>query len=90
MIGSAASALVSAGLSAALLAMYVRSYRRVRAAFTLGLIVFAGFFTALNALAAYASIIWMELVPPFLAPYLLGILLLEGIGLSFLVWTTAT
>jgi hypothetical protein len=75
-------------VAASLLATYLKSYRSVRATFTLGLAVFAGFFVAQ---AVYLVVSIWEMVP-FLegpvAPFLLGAGLLEAAGLSTLLYLT--
>ncbi len=87
MNGSLAVAAVNIGLAVGLLFLYGRIYVRSRAPFTLGLILFAFAFLAQNALVAYSFGTMLPIIPLALAPYLLGIGVLEAFGLGAMVWT---
>jgi hypothetical protein len=80
-------ATVNIVLTVALVATYVRVYARTRAPFTFGLVLFAAAFLGQNALVAYAYGSMMPLLPEVLAPYLLGIGVLEAVGLAAVLWT---
>jgi hypothetical protein len=90
MVLAAAAALASAGLAGTLLGLYSRTYRQVQAPFTLGLMAFAGVFVVMNGFAAYVCVAMLDIIPEFLAPFLLVILALEAVGLGFLVRSTVT
>jgi hypothetical protein len=82
-----AVAIVDAGLAGALLAMYGRAYTRIRAPFTFGLILFAGFFLAQNLLAAYGYLVLMVFLPDDVQPIMLAIMLLEALALGMMVYS---
>ena len=90
MIAALGVGVVDVALSAALVSVYARNYAKVRAPFTLGLILFAAFFFAQNLLAVYAYLTMMEFVPPALAPYMLGITAFEGMALGVMVYASYT
>ena len=79
---------VDAALSAGLLAIYARSFTKVRAPFTIGLIMFSLFFLAQNLLAVYAYFTMMEIFPSALAPYMLGIMAFEGLALGVMLFSS--
>lgn len=87
MVGSIVVGVVNSVLAAALLAVYGNVYAKTKAPFTLALLVFAAAFLLHNALVVYAFVTMMELMPPALNPYLLGIGLLEAGGLTAILWT---
>lgn len=76
---------VDSGLSAVLLALYVRLYRRVHAPMTIGLAAFAGCFLAQNLVALTSFIATLALIPDALAPLLFVIGMLELGGLALLL-----
>ena len=77
----------SAGLSTLLLLIYGRSYSKVRAPFTLGLIIFAGSFLAQSLLAFYAFFTMMEFIPAWLAPEMAGIMAAQTLGLGVMLYS---
>ena len=87
MMATVAVAGIDAALSVGLMAVYVRSYGRVRAPFTLGLLAFAGLFLAQNLLALYAYGSMMEVFPAAVAPYMLGIMVCEGAALAGMLYS---
>lgn len=89
MYATVALALVDAGLSAILLALYARSYRKVKAPFTIGLMIFAAVFVAQNALAAYSYLALMLFFPDPVQPFMLAIMALEAVGLGMMVYSTS-
>jgi hypothetical protein len=87
MLGSILVAIVNIGLSVVLILLYGRIYAKTKAPFTLGLLSFAVAFLLQNGLVAYSFGTMIALIPDALAPYLLGIGLLEAIGLVAVIWT---
>ena len=84
-----AVAIVDAALAGALLVVYGREYARVRAPFTLGLVMFAGFFLAQNVLAAYGYLVLMVFLPDNVQPIMLAIMLLEALALGVMTYGAA-
>ncbi len=82
-------ALVDAGLSAGLLALYAKSYRTVKAPFTLGLLLFAALFLVQNLLAAYSYLTMMGLYPDAVQPYMLGVMALEALALGLMLYSAS-
>lgn len=82
MLGCVVAAIIDAILSGGLLAIYGRNFSRIRAPFTVGLLVFAAVFLIQNLLAVYAFFTMMELFPPAIAPYMLGVMTFEAVGLG--------
>lgn len=80
--------LVNITLLSALLAIYARIYRNTRAAFTVGLIFFAGLLILHNMIAAYAYFAMAPLYSEALLPYLFGIHIAELAGISALFRVT--
>jgi hypothetical protein len=80
-------AAVDAALSAGLLALYAKSYRRVKAPFTMGLVMFAGLFLVQNALAVYSYLSMMTFFPDAVQPYMLGVMALEALALSVMLYS---
>ena len=78
-------ALVDAALSAGLLALYARSYRQVKAPFTMGLVMFAALFLVQNALAVYSYLAMMTFFPDPVQPYMLGVMALEALALGVML-----
>jgi hypothetical protein len=89
MYATVGAAIVNAGLSGALLALYSRSYRKVKAPFTLGLIVFAAVFVAQNLLAVYSYLALMVFFPDPIQPYMLAIMSLEAVALAMMVYAAS-
>jgi hypothetical protein len=71
-----------------LLAMYVNIYRRTRATFTIGLIVFAGMLMLHNIIANYGYFAMAPLYSDDLPPYFAGIHIAELVGLIALLKVT--
>jgi hypothetical protein len=88
MLVTLAFAAVDAALSAGLLLVYARSYRRVRAPFTLGLMLFALFFLLQNLLAVYAYFTMMGFVDEHLQPYMAAIMGLEAAALGLMLYAS--
>ncbi len=74
-------------LAAILLVVYGGVFARTKAPFTLALLTFAAAFLAQNALIVYSFVTMMSVVPSALDPYLLGIGVLEALGLGAMLWT---
>ena len=75
------------GLTVALFALYRRVYARTRAAFSLGLVFFAGAFVVQNLIVLYSYLTTMPLIPAVMSPYLFAIGITECAGLSAILWT---
>lgn len=86
MYATAAVALLDAALSAGLLAVYWRAYSRIKAPFTLGLMMFAGLFVIQNLLAAYSYLAMMALFPEAIQPYMLAVMALQALALGVMLW----
>jgi hypothetical protein len=71
-----------------LLAMYANIYRRTRATFTIGLIVFAGMLMLHNIIAIYGYFAMAPLYSDDLLPYFAGIHTAELVGLIALLKVT--
>ena len=89
MVATAGVAGVDAALAAVLLALYLKGFMKVRAPFTLGLLMFAVFLLAQNLLAVYAYTSMMEIFPAVLAPYMLGIMVFEGLALAVMAYSAS-
>lgn len=87
MLAAVAVAGVDAILAGILLVLYARSFRKVRAPFTVGLLMFAGLLLVQNLLAVYAYFTMMESFPAAMAPYTLGINLFEGLALAVMLYS---
>jgi hypothetical protein len=79
--------IVNIALTAVLFALYRRVYAQTRAAFSLGLLFFAGAFVVQNLLVLYSYLATMPLIPPVMSPYLFSIGITEGAGLGAVLWT---
>jgi hypothetical protein len=88
MYATVAVALLDAALSGTLLVLYARSYREVKAPFTLGLVLFAAVFVAQNLLAAYSYLVLMVFFPEAVQPFMLAIMILEAVALGMMVYAT--
>jgi len=82
--------LVDAVLAGVLLAIYAREYSRIRAQFTLGLVMFAAFFLAQNLLAAYGYLVLMVFLPDNVQPIMLAIMLLEALALAVMAYSAVS
>ena len=82
-------AVVNALLSGGLLALYGKSYSKVRAPFTVGLMIFASCFLAQSLLAVYAYLTMMDFFPAWLAPYMLGVMVAQAAGLGVMVYSAS-
>ncbi|MDQ3969942.1 MAG: hypothetical protein M3275_16285 [Thermoproteota archaeon] len=68
-----------------LLAVYANIYRKIRATFTIGLMVFAGMLMLHNAIAIYGYFAMAPLYSDDLLPYFVGIHIAELAGLIALL-----
>lgn len=82
-------AVANIGLTVVLFALYRRVYVQSRAAFGLGLLLFAGAFVVQNLLVLYSYLATMPLIPEPMSPYLFSIGISEAAGLSAILWTAA-
>jgi len=87
MVGSIVVGVANILLASTLLIVYRGVYTRMKAPFTLALLLFASAFLAQNILVVYSLTSMMNLVPSALDSYLLGIGTLEAIGLGAMLWT---
>jgi hypothetical protein len=87
MMASIAVGAVNIVLAGILLVVYGGVFARTKAPFTLALLIFAAAFLAQNALIVYSFVTMMSVVPSALDPYLLGIGVLEALGLGAMLWT---
>ena len=71
-----------------LLAIYGRIYRKTRATFTIGLMVFAGMLMLHNVIAVYGYFAMAPLYSDGLLPYFVGIHIAELAGLLALLKVT--
>jgi len=71
-----------------LLAIYGRIYRKTRATFTIGLMVFAGMLMLHNVIAVYGYFAMAPLYSDDLLPYFVGIHIAELVGLLALLKVT--
>jgi len=71
-----------------LLAIYGRIYRKTRATFTIGLMVFAGMLMLHNVIAVYGYFAMAPLYSDDLLPYFVGIHFAELVGLLALLKVT--
>jgi len=78
---------VNIGLTGGLFVLYRRIYQQTRAAFSLGLVAFAGAFVVQNLLVVYSYLATMPIIPGPLSPYLFGIGASEAAGLVAISWT---
>jgi hypothetical protein len=90
MYATAGVALVDAALSAALLIVYARVYWRVKAPFTVGLMMFAGLFLVQNLIAAYAYLSMMALFSDAVQPFMLAVMALEALALGVMLLFSKT
>ena len=77
--------IVNVAILVMLLAMYANIYRKIRATFTIGLIVFAGMLLLHNVIAIYGYFSMAPLYSNDLLPYFLGIHIAELAGLVALL-----
>ena len=68
-----------------LLAVYAKIYRKIRASFTIGLMVFAGMLLLHNVIAIYGYFTMAPLYSNDLLPYFVGIHIAELAGLRALL-----
>ncbi len=78
---------INIGLTGALFALYRRIYAQTKAAFSLGLVLFAGAFVIQNLFVVYSYLETMPLIPGTLSPYLFAIGISEAVGLAAILWT---
>jgi hypothetical protein len=81
-------AAVAAVVSLALMLSFIASYRRVRAPFTLSLVLVAGFFLAQNLLMVYAFVTMMADLTDFVAQLMI-VVMAFGIGALALLLHTS-
>ena len=81
-------AAIAAILSLGLLITFAVSYRRVRAPFTLGLMMVAVFFLAQNLLLVYAFLSMMADLSDFVAQILTGVMAFGNVALGVLLYTS--
>jgi len=77
--------IVNVAILVMLLAVYANIYRKIRAAFTIGLLVFAGMLLLHNVIAIYGYFAMAPLYSNDLLPYFLGIHIAELAGLIALL-----
>ena len=77
--------IVNVAILVMLLAVYANIYRKIRATFTIGLIVFAGMLLLHNVIAIYGYFSMAPLYSNDLLPYFLGIHIAELVGLIALL-----
>ena len=85
---SAIIGLANIGILIALLIIYLRIYKNIKATFTMGLIFFVCLLMLHNIIAVYAYFAMEQLYAIRLLPYLIGIHIAELAGLSILLRTT--
>ena len=77
--------IVNVAILVMLLAVYANIYRKIRATFTIGLIVFAGMLLLHNVIAIYGYFSMAPIYSNDLLPYFLGIHIAELAGLIALL-----
>ena len=85
---SAVVGLANIGILIALLIIYLRIYKNIKATFTIGLIFFVCLLMLHNIIAVYAYFAMQQLYSVGLLPYFLGIHIAELAGLSVLLRIT--
>jgi hypothetical protein len=80
-------AVANIGLTILLFGLYRRVYAQTRAAFSLGLLLFAGAFVVQNLIVLYSYLETMPLIPASMSPYLFSIGVSEAAGLAAILWT---
>ncbi len=80
--------MVNMAVLVALLVVYANIYRRTRATFTVGLMVFAGMLMLHNVIAVYGYFAMAKLYSDDLLPYFAGIHIAELAGLIALLKVT--
>jgi hypothetical protein len=85
---SAIIGLANIGILIALLIIYLRIYKNIKATFTIGLIFFVCLLMLHNIIAVYAYFAMQQLYSVGLLPYFLGIHIAELAGLSVLFRVT--
>lgn len=81
-------AAVAAVISLGLLITYLASYRKVRAPFTMGLVLVAAFFTAQNLLFVYAFLTMMADLTEFVSQLLTVIMAFGCVALGVLLYAS--
>jgi hypothetical protein len=77
--------IVNVAILVMLFALYANIYRKIRATFTIGLLVFAGMLLLHNVIAIYGYFAMAPLYSNDLLPYFLGIHIAEFAGLIALL-----
>lgn len=80
--------MVNMAILIALLAVYTNIYRKTRATFTVGLMVFVGMLMLHNGIAVYGYFAMAPLYSDHLLPYFVGIHIAELAGLVALLKVT--
>jgi hypothetical protein len=80
--------MVNMAILIALLAVYTNIYRKTRATFTVGLMVFVGMLMLHNGIAVYGYFAMAPLYSDRLLPYFVGIHIAELVGLVALLKVT--
>jgi hypothetical protein len=80
--------LTNIGILTALLIIYLRIYKNIKATFTIGLVFFVVLLMLHNIIAVYAYFAMEQLYGLRLLPYLIGIHIAELAGLLILLRTT--
>ncbi|MGH9992049.1 MAG: hypothetical protein ACREBU_08730 [Nitrososphaera sp.] len=80
--------MVNLAILVTLLAVYANIYRKTRATFTIGLMVFAGMLMLHNVIAVYGYFAMAKLYSDDLLPYFAGIHIAELAGLLALLKVT--
>jgi hypothetical protein len=80
--------IVNMAILVTLLGVYINIYRKTGAAFTIGLMVFAGMLMLHNVIAVYAYFAMAPLYSDDLLPYFVGIHIAELAGLVALMKVT--
>jgi membrane-bound metal-dependent hydrolase YbcI (DUF457 family) len=80
--------MINTAILVVLLAVYANIYRKTRATFTIGLMVFAGMLMLHNIIAIYAYFAMAPLYSDDLLPYFVGIHIAELAGLLALLKVT--
>ena len=80
--------LLNAAMLVALLYVYVQNYRQMKNAFVLGLIIFAFFLLAQNAVAIYFHIVMIDYYSKDVMAQAFWMTAMQSVGLAALLWAT--
>ena len=67
--------------------IYANSFRKVRAQFTAGLLIFAGLFLLQNLIALYSFLAMFMYYAPGVTGLMLAITIVQTAGLAIILWT---